>query len=580
MALKNQLLSWLRSLKAGGSTEEQSAEELSAAESSEATAKAADTPDPALLDFPLEHAIHQLYDLRARQYGWAPLPRIYLDDPGVMPEGWLPKELERLRSGITTVAKSRLEKTKQKPPKPKNPQNPQNPQEIEEEPIALDAMPWIYNATNRLAAWMVVFPPVGEGLELSREMIDKCLKENEISFGIDEELLNSLLSNEERYLHSYLIARGVPATDGKDGSIVDFFSREIKQEIKTDEFGQVDYTALNLVQNVKEGDPICQLIPETEGIPGTTVQNKEIPAKNGKKVSLPKGRNTEVSEDGTKLIAAKPGHVEFSGRTFQVRPVLDIGGSVDYSTGNISFLGDVHIRGDVCTGFSVRAVGNVRVDGVVEGAIEAGGDLIVGRGILGSQQAIVRAHRNIFAKYMESSRVHARENLQTDCIVNCSVYSDGHVQVLSGRGTIIGGRVSAAHGVSAKIVGSKAESLTTISLGGLPCAEFERELLLRDIEELQESQKKLECQPDGPAKLSRLSKTRMQISVNKMKLDQMDKELEVLQAELEAKGKARLECGIAYPGTEIIIKDKSLKLTTETHKCVARLSDDGEIRLF
>ena len=33
----------------------------------------------------------------------------------------------------------------------------------------------------------------------------------------------------------------VPATDGKDGSIVDFFSREIKQEIKTDEFGQVEF---------------------------------------------------------------------------------------------------------------------------------------------------------------------------------------------------------------------------------------------------------------------------------------------------------------------------------------------------
>ena len=45
-------------------------------------------------------------------------------------------------------------------------------------------------------------------------------------------------------------------------------------------------------------------------------------------------------------------------------------------------------------------------------------------------------------------------------------------------------------------------------------------------------------------------------------------------------GKARLECGIAYAGTEIFINGKSLRLNRETHKCVARLADDGEIRVF
>ena len=90
----------------------------------------------------------------------------------------------------------------------------------------------------------------------------------------------------------------------------------------------------------------------------------EIPAKSGKSVPLPKGRNTEITEDGDTLIASMPGHVEFSGSTFQVKPVLDIDGDVDFSTGNIKFVGDVNIKGDVLSGFTVRSAGNIQVGGV------------------------------------------------------------------------------------------------------------------------------------------------------------------------------------------------------------------------
>ena len=65
-----------------------------------------------------------------------------------------------------------------------------------------------------------------------------------------------------------------------------------------------------------------------------------------------------------------------------------------------------------------------------------------------------------------------------------------------------------------------------------------------------------------------------------MKLDKMEKDLIALHEALEGTGKARLECEIAYAGTEIIINGKSLRLSNETHKCVARLTDDGEIRVF
>ncbi len=581
MALKKTILSWLGKFQKETDAAEQPTVEAPPVES----AVEAPPPDPARLELERDHALHLLHGMWEDQFGMQDVPVVRLEDPGVLPEGWLEKELGRLRQSITSAAGSRFTKAQPKaePKKPPKPQEGEAPQPLEEPETPklpdLNAQPWIFVSADRLAAWILVFPPVGEGRELTAEALANAMRENEIKFGVDEELVSRLPEQEGRYFHMYLLAVGQPAVDGKDGHIVDFFPREIDRSVTTDENGQVDYTSLNFVQNADEGDAICQLIPHTDGVPGMNVLGKPIAARNGKKATLPKGRNTVVSEDGTKLLAAKAGHVEFSGRSFQIDPVLNINGNVDYSTGNINFLGDVHVYGDVCTGFHVRAVGSVQIDGVLEGTVEAGKDLVVVKGILGSRESIIRAHRNVFAKYMENSSVHAQECLSTDCIVNCDVYCDGEIQVVSGRGTIIGGKVCAARKINAKIVGSKAEGLTRVSLGGLPCSEFERGLLSREIEDLELEMKKIEQQPDSPAKLNSLSKARLQISVNKMKLAQMDKDLEAMKEQLEDQEKARLECDIAYPGLEITIGKASVRLTTETHKCIARMVN-GEIHLF
>ena len=191
----------------------------------------------------------------------------------------------------------------------------------DDEPLALDAEPWFFISADKLYAWTLVFPPVGEGQELSRDSFDRGMFGQDISFGVDTRLADRMAHEEKRYFQLYLIAHGKPAFDGKNGNIVDYFPREVQRIFEVDEFDQVDYTALNLIHNVKEGQEICRLILPTEGEPGRTVQDQEIPAKSGKSVPLPKGRNTEISEDGVSLVATISGHVEFTGRSFQVRPV-------------------------------------------------------------------------------------------------------------------------------------------------------------------------------------------------------------------------------------------------------------------
>ena len=534
--------------------------------------------DPSQLELPADHPIRQLHDLRQNENGPLPSPRLLMDEEGVLPPDVMEKEKNRLQASLKNVCGTRWKavksSTRGKHGKKKAEEEP------EEEPLMMDARPWFHISSDKLYAWMMLFPPTGNGQELSRDMIYEALLDQGILFGVNGRLADRLAHDNQRYFNLFLIAQGKPAFDGKNGNIVDYFPRVVERILTVDEYDQVDYTALNLIHNVKEGQEICRLIRPTEGEPGRTVLDTEIPAKPGQSVPLPKGRNTEISEDGTLLLASIAGDVEFTGRSFQVKPVLDVPGNVDFSTGNINFLGDVNIRGDVLSGFTVRAMGNIQVGGVVEAgsSVEAGGDLIVVKGILGDGSTIIRGQRSIFAKYIENSTIYVRENLQTDCIVNSRVYSDGEVLVLSGRGTIIGGRIWAAKRINALIVGARSECRTSVVLGGLPCTNFEYELVQRELKILEMELERLECQLDTSGKPGMLEKTRMRLSVAELKLKQLESELADIRIETEESNTGRLECGTAYPGTEISFGDETIRLRHEHRKCAASLVK-GEIVL-
>ncbi len=584
MSLKDKIKSFLFP-SAAKETEDPIAEELYIPEEA-AVPEEDGAADETKLELSPDHPLNRLYNRRRQEVNrYLPSPRLCLDEDGVLPMELVEKEKKRLKTVLTSVCKARLKevnnRNKQKTDsKGKDGEKEGKKKEAAELP-PLDALPYFFLSADKLYAWVIVFPPVGPGEEITREMLYEALVDKEIDYGVDTQMMDHVCRDERRYFNLFLIARGKPAFDGKNGNIVDNFPRVIERVLEVDEFGQVDYTALNQIRNVKQGQEICHLIRPTEGEPGRTVLDQEIPAKSGKSVPLPAGRNTEISEDGISLLASISGHVEFTGRSFHVKPVMDIPGNVDFSTGSITFFGDVNVHGDVLSGFTVQAMGNIHVDGVVEAGstVEAGGDLVVVKGILGDGTTTIRAHRCVFSKYIENATIHVQENLQTDCIMNSKVYCDGEVQVRSGRGSIIGGRVWAAKKISATAVGAQSECKTSVILGGLPCTSFERESVQRELKELEMELEKLECQLDSPVKSSLLGKLRIKMSAADMKMRQLEEDLMNIKMDLEEKGGGRLECGIAYAGTEISFGSETLRLRRAERQCVAKMVC-GEILLM
>lgn len=524
------------------------------------------------LELPRDHPIHALCSLYHEQTGLPAIPELVLEGPKdpCLPDKEGEAELQRLLLAVTSSAGKRLRQAQ-----------PQKKGEDEQSALPdLEAQVDVLLAKDNLTAWVLAYPPVGGGKHLDQELLRQALEKQQVRFGMDEALLDALPQNAGRYFKLFLVARGQAPVPGVDGQIVEKFPRVREHAPVVDENDRVDYTNLGLIYNVEEGGEICNIIPPTSGTPGRTVQDREIAAKDGKAAVIPKGRNTEVTEDGLALVASMAGHVEFSGRNFEVKPVMDIPGNVDFSVGNISFLGDVCIRGDVRSGFTVRATGSITIDGVVEACtIEAGRDLVVVKGVQGDNQAVLRAQGSIVAKYLENCCVYAKKDLETECIINCDVYCGGTVTAYSGHGKIIGGKVHAGQMVNAGIIGSRIGNRTDIVLGGQPCEDFDYEQLTRKIQDLENTLKRTERQPSSPDKNGRMAKLRMQLTLNRTKLGAIEKERELQPQEGEISSGHRMKCSTVHPGTVLNIGDVVYHFDDMLSPCLARVVD-GEMRLI
>lgn len=509
------------------------------------------------ITFPPGHALCRLRELWTGERTGA----LVLDllpseeEQALLPEEKRSEEREALRDALSELAEERADRVLDEP--------------FQSPPSDLDELAFVHVSGDEMLAWLFLLPPIERGRELTVTQLQQALVRQGVTSGVDWRLLRGLTDEPDRYFRLFPVARGTAPVRGTDGRVEDRYPRSVQPEVRVDELGSADYETLHLVRSIEKGGIICEITPPGPGSAGNTVTGKRIPAPEGAAAQIPQGRNTGLSEDGKYLVALREGHLEFSGRSFQVKPVLDVSEEVAAYPHCVKFLGDIHIHGDLCSGAVVRAMGNIQVDGVIEACtVEAGENIIVTGGVQGQDGAVLHAQKNVYAKYLEHCTVYARESVQADCIINSSVYSNGTVRACTGRGAVIGGIVRAAREVHAVTVGSKAETLTSIVLGGLPCEQAERTQILAEIEGNEKQLAQLELRRSSPEGESEKSKLRLNLCVAKMKLEKFDKDLGVQIPPVPGEDTRRLVCTTAYPGTTVTIDHDSYKVTQVEHDCV------------
>jgi len=470
--------------------------------------------------------------------------------------------------------------------------------EEEEKLVEVKTFCRIYLSANGVVAWLLLIPPSDPEDLIDREAIEAALQENRVVNGVDKDAVDYVVK-EHPYFTLIPVACGTPVQEGENGRVVEHYPRQLSKAVKLDERGVADYRAMNYMQSIKEGDVICDIIAPKPGVAGVRVDGTAAEPAAVKPAIVPNGANTVISEDGTKLLAAKEGHLEFDGSKFCVKVLLDIPGDVDYNTGNIDYNGDVHIRGDVRETFVVKATGNITVDGLVEAAtVEAGGDVLISCGVHGDNNAVIKSGGNLRAKYLDNVVAYAGKSVFADSIISSQVYSDESIQVTSGRGVIMGGSMVAANTIKARTVGTESGRKTEIELGTLSYVKIEHgndnadlkeamselSALERDIDFLQKRQKNQERQAEDQKEEvetdPRLAAALLRKTAVCARIDELTKRQQELEEMKPDLAKCRFECSTVYPPTMLTIGGAIWKFEEVKNNCAGWLDKEkGEVKI-
>jgi len=288
-----------------------------------------------------------------------------------------------------------------------------------------------------------------------------------------------------------LIAQGTPPKNGLDAVLTFCIELNKKPKPKIDEDGQIDYRILDMIENVNKGQLLVTMTLPTVGHAGLTVTGKEIKPKPGKTLSLPRGKNTEISESGLQLLASIEGKAEFIDKKVHVYSLHEVKENVDNSTGNINFIGNVVVNGNVVNGFEVRAGGFIEVKGVVEGAtLIANGNVVLKRGLQGMGKGSIISGGNVIARFIESGNVSAKGDVIAEAIMHSNVRCGGKIKVAGKKGLLVGGKLHAGGNISALTIGSPMATFTELEVGVDPEIKKEYDLLKIDIETMSSDNQK------------------------------------------------------------------------------------------
>lgn len=455
--------------------------------------------------------------------------------------------------------------------------------------IRVDVTASVMLSPDRMKGY-ITFNPPDNGKMMSLEEVLDVLSKNGIIYGISRTNLETIVKYPV-FNEMICIAEGTPPVNGQNGKVEFLF--DIKKESKPTilEDGRVDFRELNLIESVVQGQKLCTLIPPIQGTPGRTVSGTDIPALDGKPAVLPKGRNVSASPDGMSLVANISGQVSYQDEKISIFATYEVPADVDNSTGNINFVGNVTIRGNVLSGFIVEAGGNVEVWGVVEGAvIKAGGDIVLRRGMQGMSKGVLVSGGDIIARYIENSNVEARNNIKSEAVMHSNVKCGNKLELSGRKGLLVGGSCKVGKEIAAKVIGSHMATVTDIEVGVDPtvrerfkAVKDEIATMETDIRKAEQAiaiLKKLELAgvltPEKQEIMAKSVRTKVFYT---NKLCELKEEMAQMEAKLQQESYGKIRCyNFIYPGTKVAIGNCMMFVRENLQYC-SLYRDGADIRV-
>ncbi len=442
---------------------------------------------------------------------------------------------------------------------------------------------------DKMLAFCRFHAPSNNGALMTEKEILGDLQSRSITNGIDMDAIHKFLSDRQ-YCVDYVFAKGTPPLNGEDAWIEYFFNTNHNLRPKKNEDGSVDYRDLNTISRVEAGQMLAKLHPVVLGKAGIDVYGGPVQGRQEKNLKLDFSNNITLSEDKTEIYSNVTGHASLvNGKVF-VADVYDVPADVDNATGNIVYDGNVTIKGNVKTGFSVTAKGDIIVEGVVEAAfLSAGGQIIVKRGINGRSKGRVEAKGNIISKFIENAIVVSGGFIETGCILHSQVSAEADIRVSGKKGFVSGGLIRAGNVVEAQTMGSAMGTVTQIEVGAPPAVKVRYDELNEQAAKVKENMDKMrpilvnfneklkKKEKVTPERVQHVQAVAQSFKKEQEKLAELQLEMKKLHEKIQMSNNAKIKIkGTIYPGVSITISDVNMNIKSE-RSCTRYVKDHGEI---
>ena len=213
---------------------------------------------------------------------------------------------------------------------------------------------------------------------LNSALIKSRLIESQVRYGHDDQSIDRLLTDPGQW---HVVAVGLPAEQGKNGSVEPFFAGGKKSVTYADVESTVDFRKRFEIEQVESGEVIALIHPPIPGKPGKKVTGEDINPDPVSRVEVNCESGTELNPENDKILANTlgiPTYKKGKMHSFRVDNLYTHKGDVDIKSGNIHFRGHFKVEGGVTEGMKVAADGNVEIGDNVSGAeIMAGGSILL-----------------------------------------------------------------------------------------------------------------------------------------------------------------------------------------------------------
>ena len=449
-------------------------------------------------------------------------------------------------------------------------------------------------AEDASAAWLyLVRKENGDNYTLT-EVVDYLRKQG-VNTGIDNDILIAMVKK-GIYQREILVAEQIPSRPGKDGYYEFFFDASgEKKKPKLKEDGSIDYTSVNSVESVPADTKLARYHRAKKGIPGMNVLGYDLPLPAVRDLPELKGKGIKRDEkDNNLYLSAVEGKIDYQPGRLNIDNVHIIKGDVDQLIGKVEFYGDVVVRGNVDAGTYIRAGKSITVEGTVESAfLQAGGDIILKRGIQGNGKGKLICKGSCFADFIEQAVVEAGGDVEANAVMNSQINADGRIKLSGKHGVIMGGFVHGTAGIECTELGNDAYLPTAVH-AGCPNKKFEEKKKLmvkegtlnKDMERALADIRDLEnyARATGGGGLD-IDLKRRKLAVRKseieLQMNEVKSELQKLSQYIYEMSRSSIKVnGNIYPGVSIRIGQSQYiinKPTSYTEYHEAGGSIDGEV---